>query len=76
MTGGGLSAGQILGGFGLTYVPFMKWQMIICSLMLTAFVVGLAGMTPDNKHQTLAFLFLGTTAAGNYHLASIWSISS
>jgi hypothetical protein len=64
MTGGGLSVGQIAGGVGLRYVPRMKFQMIFCATLLTTFVVGLASMNASNKSQTLAFLFLGTTAAG------------
>ena len=64
MTGGGLSVGQIAGGLGLRYAPRMKIQMICCAIILTTFVVGLASMNASSLDRTLAFLFLGTVAAG------------
>jgi hypothetical protein len=64
MVGGGLSTGQIVGGFGLKYLPRMKIQMIVAAVLLMSFVTAIAATNEYRRAMTLVFIFLGTTAAG------------
>ncbi|TID25323.1 fungal trichothecene efflux pump [Venturia nashicola] len=43
VVGGGILLEQTLGGFSLSYVPKVKWQAIVTSILGAAFVVSLAG---------------------------------
>ncbi|EON68727.1 hypothetical protein W97_07985 [Coniosporium apollinis CBS 100218] len=62
--GGGLLLGQIMGGFGVRFIPKMKWQMTIASVFMVAFVAALASSTEYTRTRTVAFLILGTVSAG------------
>lgn len=59
VVGGGILLGQTFGGFAITYLPKVKWQVIILSIMTTAFLSGQAGMAAD-AHAT--FIALGLMA--------------
>jgi hypothetical protein len=62
--GGGLLAGQIAAGLGVRYLPRMKIQMTIASIIMVAFVAAMASATPSTEHRTVAFLLIGAAAAG------------
>ena len=47
--GGGVQAGQVIGGMIAVRVGYIKWQMVMAALMMTAFIGGLAVQTPNNK---------------------------
>lgn len=62
--GGGILAGQIAGRFGLRHLPRMKYQMLVASLILVAFVSAIASSTEYTRTRTLIFLLVGAPAAG------------
>ena len=62
--GGGLLLGQILGGAGVRYVPRMKIQMTVASVICIAFVAALAASNAGTEKRTTAFLLVGTIGAG------------
>lgn len=64
VVGGGVLLGQALGGFGLSYIPKVKWQTIIASLASLAFVSALASINEDTHNAFLAFGILGCVAIG------------
>lgn len=59
VVGGGILLGQIFGGFAISYMPGVKWQLIILSIMSTAFLGGEAGLQPDGY---AVFITLGVLA--------------
>lgn len=56
--------GQIMAGIGVRYLPRMKIQMTVASVILVAFVAALASSTENTRSRAVAFLVIGTTAAG------------
>ena len=62
--GGGLLLGQILGGLGVRYLPRMKIQMTVASVICVGFVAGVAASNANTKSRTTAFLLIGTIGAG------------
>ncbi|KAF2677351.1 fungal trichothecene efflux pump [Lentithecium fluviatile CBS 122367] len=62
--GGGLLLGQILGGAGVRYVPRMKIQMTVASVITVSFVAALAASNANTETQTTALLLIGTIGAG------------
>jgi MFS family permease len=62
--GGGLLLGQILGGFGLLYLPRLKIQMTVVSVIATAFVASVAASNANTQSQTIVLLLIGLIAAG------------
>ncbi|KAF2263053.1 fungal trichothecene efflux pump [Lojkania enalia] len=62
--GGGLLLGQILGGAGVRFLPKMKIQMTVASVICTAFVAACAASNANTEQRTTAFLLIGTIAAG------------
>ncbi|KAF2836293.1 fungal trichothecene efflux pump [Patellaria atrata CBS 101060] len=62
--GGGLLFGQIMGGIGVRYIPRMKIQMTVASIIMVAFVAALASSTEHTRGRTVAFLLIGTASAG------------
>lgn len=62
--GGGLLFGQISAGIGVRYIPRMKLQMLVASIVLVAFVSALSTSTEHTRTRTVVFLLLGTAAAG------------
>jgi hypothetical protein len=61
---GGLLTGQVIGGFGIRYIPRMKIQMTIGAICITAFVAGLASVNQYNRHQSVVFTLLGNVGVG------------
>ncbi|KAL1591906.1 hypothetical protein SLS60_011498 [Paraconiothyrium brasiliense] len=59
VVGGGILLGQVFGGFALSYIPKVKWQLIILSTLGTAFLAGEAGLKPD---AYATFITLGVLA--------------
>ncbi|KAF2119557.1 fungal trichothecene efflux pump [Lophiotrema nucula] len=62
--GGGLLLGQILGGAGVRFLPRMKIQMTVASVICVAFVAALAASDASTEKRTTALLLIGTVAAG------------
>jgi hypothetical protein len=62
--GGGLLAGQTVAGFGVRYLPLMKYQMLVASLVLVAFVSAIASSTEYTRTRTVIFLLVGAAGAG------------
>ncbi|KAF2186650.1 fungal trichothecene efflux pump [Zopfia rhizophila CBS 207.26] len=62
--GGGLLLGQILGGIGVRFLPRMKIQMTVASVILVGFVGAIAASNQHTQDRTVAFLLIGTMAAG------------
>ncbi|KAF2836149.1 fungal trichothecene efflux pump [Patellaria atrata CBS 101060] len=64
VVGGGILLGQVFGGFAISYLPKVKWQCIILSILSTVFVGGLAALGQDTHALTIAFGVLGCFAIG------------
>ncbi|KAL4937901.1 hypothetical protein BDV06DRAFT_215544 [Aspergillus oleicola] len=64
VVGGGILLGQILGGMALGFVPGVKWQCIIASLLSLAFITPLSALGPDTWSMTIALGTLGCIAIG------------
>lgn len=64
VVGGGILLGQVFGGFGLSYVPKVKWQAIITSVLGAAFVASLASIGADTHSATIALGILATFFIG------------
>ncbi|KAL4951852.1 fungal trichothecene efflux pump [Aspergillus filifer] len=64
VVGGGILLGQILGGLALGFVPGVKWQCIIASLLSLAFITPLSAFGPDTWSMTIALGTLGCIAIG------------
>lgn len=62
--GGGLLLGQIIGGVGLRFIPRMKIQMTVAAVIMVGFVASLATVDEYSKNRTVAFLLIGSAAAG------------
>ena len=62
--GGGLLFGQILGGFGVRYLPRMKIQMTVAAFIMVTFVASLASTTEYARTRTVVFLLLAAAGAG------------
>jgi hypothetical protein len=59
VVGGGILLGQMFGGFGLSYLPKVKWQAVIVSTLGAAFVAALAAMGATTHAMTITFGVLG-----------------
>ncbi|KAF2644786.1 fungal trichothecene efflux pump [Massarina eburnea CBS 473.64] len=59
VVGGGILLGQVFGGFALSYLPKVKWQLVILSTMGTAFLAAQAGLQAD---AYATFITLGVLA--------------
>jgi hypothetical protein len=64
VVGGGVLFGQIPGVFALSYIPRVKYQMIIASLLAFAFVTSLASISQMNHAAFIALGILGCTGIG------------
>lgn len=62
--GGGLLFGQISAGIGVRYLPKMKWQMTAAGVVMMTFIAAIAASDAGSEGQAVAFLLLGTAAAG------------
>ncbi|ORY17850.1 trichothecene efflux pump [Clohesyomyces aquaticus] len=59
VVGGGILLGQIFGGFAITYLPKVKWQVVILSICCTAFLGAEASLSADGY---AIFITLGVLA--------------
>lgn len=64
VVGGGILLGQMFGGFGLSYLPKVKYQSIITSLLGATFIAALAAITSTSHAMTITFGVLGTFFIG------------
>jgi hypothetical protein len=62
--GGGLLFGQILAGFGVRYIPRMKIQMTVASIILVAFITSLAAANEYSRTRTVVCLLIAAASAG------------
>lgn len=54
VVGGGMLLGQTIGGFCISYVRKVKWQVIIASALAFAFATSLTTISPDRWSATIA----------------------
>lgn len=64
VVGGGILLGQLVGGFALSYLPKVKWQCIILSVLSTAFVGSLAALGPNTHTMVITLGTLGCFVIG------------
>lgn len=64
VVGGGVLLGQLVGGFALSYMPYVKWQCIILACLSTAFVGSLAALGPDTHTFVITMGTLGCFVIG------------
>lgn len=64
VVGGGVLLGQLVGGFAISYIPKVKWQCIILSVLSTAFVGSLAALGPDTHTFVITMGTLGCFVIG------------
>jgi MFS family permease len=64
VVGGGVLLGQSLAGFGISYVPKVKWQTITAAVILLVFASSLGSLDPTRYAETIAFGVIATTAVG------------
>lgn len=62
--GGGLLTGQIAAGFGIRYLPRMKIQMTVASVIMVTFVAAMSAVDEYSRTRSVVFLLIGTAAAG------------
>lgn len=64
IVGGGVLLGQTLAGFGISYLPKVKWQTTTAALIMLAFASALGSLDRDRRAETIAFGVIATTAVG------------
>jgi hypothetical protein len=64
VVGGGILLGQLVGGISLSYLPKVKWQCMILSVLATAFVGSLAALGPDTHTFVITMGVLGCFVVG------------
>ena len=64
VVGGGILLGQLMAGFGISYLPHVKAQTVIFSLLGAAFVASLASVREDNHATFITLGVLATWAIG------------
>ncbi|CAG8975243.1 hypothetical protein HYALB_00011943 [Hymenoscyphus albidus] len=62
--GGGLLLGQISAGLGIRYLPRMKIQMTVASVIMVTFVAALSAVDEYSRTRSVVFLLLATFSAG------------
>ncbi|KAF2396251.1 trichothecene efflux pump [Trichodelitschia bisporula] len=62
--GGGILLGQILAGFGISYIPLVKWQTILASTLAFVFFTALASISESGHASFMALATLGCIAIG------------
>jgi hypothetical protein len=73
--GGGLLLGEIMGGFGIRYLPRMKIQMFVSALIVCSFVGGLGSINQSNRSQTVALFFIGCVGVGYVEVLTLSSVA-
>ena len=61
VVGGGVLLGQLMGGIFLSYVPKVKYQCIIVSCMVIAFITPIPTLGPDTHSMVIALGVLACT---------------
>ncbi|KAE9379631.1 TRI12-domain-containing protein [Stipitochalara longipes BDJ] len=64
VVGGGILLGQVLGGFAVSYVPKVQYQIIIASCLAFAFVTSLSSISEENHAAFILMGVFGCTAIG------------
>lgn len=64
VVGGGILLGQVFGGFAISYLPKVKWQLVILATLSTAFLAAEAGIKPDGYAAFITFGVLATFFIG------------
>ncbi|KIW08472.1 uncharacterized protein PV09_01374 [Verruconis gallopava] len=64
VVGGGILLGQAFGGFALSYVPKVKWQIVITSFIGASFVASLASINADTHAQCIILGIMATVFIG------------
>jgi MFS family permease len=64
VVGGGILLGQLFGGFAISYLPKVKWQLIILSTLSTAFLGAEAGISITGYAAFITFGVLATFVIG------------
>ncbi|KAF2473138.1 trichothecene efflux pump [Lindgomyces ingoldianus] len=64
VVGGGILLGQTFGGFAISYLPKVKWQVIILSVLCTAFLGAEAGLQADAYGTFITLGVLATFVIG------------
>ena len=59
VVGGSVLLGQIIGGLSLSYVPKVKWQSVVVSVVGGALVSSLASISPDHHTAAIVQAILG-----------------
>lgn len=62
--GGGVLLGQTISGFSISYVPRVKLQTVVASVLAAAFVASLASVSPGLHATTITLGVLATVAVG------------
>ncbi|KAI1854215.1 hypothetical protein JX265_000619 [Neoarthrinium moseri] len=64
VVGGGILAGQVLGGLFISFVPKVKIQTVIASLLSFTFITALLSLDKDRWAATIALATCGLVAIG------------
>ncbi|KAI0130238.1 fungal trichothecene efflux pump [Xylariales sp. AK1849] len=64
VVGGGVLAGQVLGGLFISFVPKVKFQTIIAALLSFAFITSLLSLDKDRWAATIGLATCGLVAIG------------
>ena len=64
VVGGGILLGQAMGGIAISYVPKVKIQTVIASILAMTFVSSLASISESQHANFIAFGVLGCVAIG------------
>ena len=56
--------GQLAGGFGVRYLPKMKWQTLVCAVMIMVFFAALASSNPNSRSRSIVLFTLGMIGGG------------
>ncbi|KIW76455.1 hypothetical protein Z517_11201 [Fonsecaea pedrosoi CBS 271.37] len=62
--GGGVQAGQVIGGLIAMRIGHINWQMVFASIVMAVFIGGLAAQTKDTLALSTAFATLGSFGVG------------
>lgn len=64
VVGGGVLLGQCLGGFGISYIPKVKWQAIVSAVCTAAFVASLASVHVGGHTSFIVLGIMATVSTG------------
>jgi hypothetical protein len=64
LVGGGVLLGQVCGGMSLSYLPKVKWQAVIMSVIGASCIAALASMSATNYARSVVLGLIGVIAIG------------